>query len=546
MGHRLGGFLEGIADRALEVGMHFGKIAGLGAIGLAAYGVEHLNNQLEQTKISLGAIATAQGFADTFEKGFHLAGDQLAKMKQDVKTLPGDLGQLSDIMKMIATPAAHGGANLDQIRKLAGQTMLTSTILGVPQDVAAREMAGLLSGRAGSHNILGGRLGLLGEEAQKFNKLSPENRLARINEEIAKYSGAADRFGTSFVAQWTTLKDNVKYGMVAEGTDALFGRVKNSMAELNRYLDEHKDRIWATANLVGNRLASAWERVESVVIRVAPVIGRIANDINLMSFADIGAKAGHLAEIGLAAKVLGPAISGAGSAVGSIARSVGPFLGSVGGEAAGGSALGGVLGAAALPVTIVAVGAAAVATMAAFGEAHALLDKSSPYHKDAERAAANLAKGLGELGEATKPAVGWFDKLGVAITDFTGTLLRGGVEFFQGWHAVAHKYIAPIVEMTPALPADKGFGPLAALGLIGIGEGGDQALWDRIGAAGAAAKHKVAPKDVHLHVGNIVIEVKGSDDPSRVARITVDTLKNWARNPTRSPGVPNYESARHT
>ena len=175
---------------------------------------------------------------------------------------------------MIATPAGMGGANMDQIRKLAGRTMLTSTIVGVPQEVASREMAGLLSGRAGAHNILGARLGLLGGEAEKFNKMAPEARLAKINSELDKYQGAADKFGQSFIAQFTTLKDNLKYSLLAESTSPLFEHVKRDLSAINGWFDHNQQRVQAFTNVVGRDLAGAWDKVASTVASLEPLIGK--------------------------------------------------------------------------------------------------------------------------------------------------------------------------------------------------------------------------------------------------------------------------------
>src|SRR5580704_12347377 len=96
---KVGDFLEGIADKAFSAAESVAKVGAAAVVGVATYGVAHLNNELEQTQVSLGAIAQAQGFTSTFEDGFKAAGEQVAKMKQDVKTLPGDLGQLSNMMK---------------------------------------------------------------------------------------------------------------------------------------------------------------------------------------------------------------------------------------------------------------------------------------------------------------------------------------------------------------------------------------------------------------------------------------------------------------
>ena len=333
LGSSAGDTLSRVADRAIDVGLSMAKWGGAAVAGVATYGVAKLNNELAQTQISLAAISQAQGYVGSFERGMQLAADQVSRMKQDVKSLPGDLGQLSDIMKTIATPAAQAHASMDQIRQLAGKTMLTAAILGVPQEVASREMAQLLSGRAGAHNILGTRLGLVGESAKTFNAEGPEQRLAKVTSEIGKYQGAADRFGQSFVANWTTMKDNIKYGLVAESTAPLFERVKQSMAELNDYFDTHKAKIHDVTVLVGQKLVGGWNEVEAVFKRVEPVVARLADHVLRMSSKDVAEGLKHSAEVVLAMKLAGGAASAGFGAVGWMGRAGMLAGGGLGGEA---------------------------------------------------------------------------------------------------------------------------------------------------------------------------------------------------------------------
>src|SRR5580693_4723423 len=51
MGERVGGFLESIADKAIDVAEHVAKIGVVAGAAVVGYGVASLNNELEQTQI---------------------------------------------------------------------------------------------------------------------------------------------------------------------------------------------------------------------------------------------------------------------------------------------------------------------------------------------------------------------------------------------------------------------------------------------------------------------------------------------------------------
>lgn len=552
MGERFGGALEGIADQAIETALHLGKLGAIAGTAAIAYGVGHLNNELEQTQMSLGAIAQAQGFASTFERGFALAGDELAQMKQDVKTLPGDLGQLSNAMKMIATPAAQAKASMDQIEKLAAKTMLVGTILGVQNDVGSREMAGLLAGRAGSHNILGARLGFIGDSAKKLNAAAPEVRLALINTELAKYQGAADRFGQSFIANFTTLKDNVKYGLLAEATSPLFERVKHSMAEINTYFDDHKEKVKEIADTIGHRLVGGWDELENRFKRIEPVVAKIADHILHMQPAEIGKKLEEAGKAALALKVGGMAISAGSSLI--------PRL-MAGGAGGAGAAEGGMM--ALLPAMGVAFGTVAAAAIPVAGALDDLTDASRKYHDADVILAERLGQKMEQVSAAIDPSINSIralaDSLGNELLKEANNAARdllflanaaGDVSHMfhlfsrtNFWTNGAHGDWKKDLESIDTFDRSKDVpGGIKDHEIADLMDHHDEAFGNgRAAKDEAQLKARPSPSTT---IQKVEIVVSGSSDPSRVSRLVLDEFKKLVRNPTSSPHVPNYASTR--
>jgi hypothetical protein len=555
MGERVGGMLESVADKAFSVAESLAKWGLAGGVALAAYGVGHLNRELEGTTISLAAIAQAQGFTSTFDAGFRLAGEQVAKMKQDVKTLPGDLGQLSNMMKMIATPAAQGGASMDQIRTMAGKTMLTAEILGVRQDMAAREMANLMAGRAGAHNILGGRLGLIGDEAKHFNALAPEARLARINAEMAKYPGAADMFGQSFVANWTTLKDNIKYVLIAPVTAPLFEHVKITMAQINTYFDEHQEKISHIVDLVGNRLAGAWDATIGKLKEIWPIVASIGEHIARMDASKMLMGAEHAGEALLGVKLGGMAISAGAGLIPYLAASGGSgvYSGTMAGAAAGGGA------GAAIGAVATGLGALAVAAVPVAGIIDTLTDNTNKFHTEAEGLKIAIGLQASTIAENLTPAL---DKASGAMhtfVDWLGVVALKGANF--GLRQLAN-LTDPLKDVdyghlggySPADLALKSFytrrndeddphrdrevdlfnradSMLAHSGVLNMLDKVDE-------------KHK-PPKGGNTYISKVEINVTSNQDPSRVARLTVAQIEKLSGQAKSSKFVPRYDASNH-
>jgi len=547
-GENFGRAMEGAVDRVGHLALRLGEVGLVAATAFAVHGVAGLNAELEQTQISLGAIFQAQGYFRTFEKGFDAAGEQVRKMYQDVKKLPGTFSELTNIMTMLATPAAQGGASIDQIRALAEKTMLTAAILRVPQDVAAREMANLLSGRAGAHNILGLRLGYIGEEAKKLNAESPDKRLASITANMERYQGAAARFGTSWVANITTAKDNA-LAFERTATKPLFDRANKALQEMNTWLDTHTDKVEYLEHLVGDRLGMAWDAIEGAIRRIGPYAEQFAEAILKMDPSALEHKLIGFAEKMALLKMGGMAITGGSSIVGMSMRA--GAMGALGGAGeiahrgagrAGGemAAVGGMIGGGLLGVMV--AGIATEAALAIGSAVKAAVDPTSPYHRPALEIDKRMGETWSTFGERMKGLipgidnVSWsFDTLGFRITEVAG-IMSDIITHPFGWHYKDR----PVIENIPpaGVPTktmhELGRGDLNIPLLPSREEWSDK--WEDL-----MKREQVRARAAHqTNVAKIEIVVQGAGDPSRIARLTMEQLQKLHRHPKVSPSVPDW------
>jgi hypothetical protein len=271
----LTGGLQSLAAKVIHVGglmaAWAGAGAGAGILGVAGYTV-HLNDQLEKTRISLGAIFSAQGFASNLQQGLGMASDQIARMRKDAALLPGEFTDLVGIFQAISIPGAQAGLGVDTIRTLASKVMAAGAVSNLPMDQVAREAAMLMSGRSGAHNVLGMRLmGLSGDAAEKFNKMAPDKRVALMARELDKYAPAIDEFGKSFEGVSSTFRDNVKTFAMLAGSP-LFEKLKHTFAAANEWFDQNKALITTWGAAVGDKLGRAFDIGVSKIREWWPVI----------------------------------------------------------------------------------------------------------------------------------------------------------------------------------------------------------------------------------------------------------------------------------
>jgi hypothetical protein len=429
-------------------------------------------------------------------------------------TLPGTFGQLAQLMQTTATTGIGAGMDADALRKFAGRTMLTASIVAptIDNNLLSKEIVNLLAGKAGTHNILGLRLGLQGQAAKDFNALAPEQRLAELNKIYDKYKDATDAISHSWRAQFTTLKDNVLYNIMQPITQPLFEHVKADLVKVNDWFVKNKTEIQHFTQIVGNDLARAWDRVVDVVTKLEPLVANIGGYLSKLNFSDLahGVEKMGLTYAGL--KVAGAVIP---SAIGA--------LGSAGAAAAAGVEVS--------VVSFLGAGVLSAVALAFAGYTHNMttdVDHDGNFNKatvDATKGmafrSAEMVKSLGEIAHNTATAASALGSMAAQ----TGNFLLGGASF-----------------LTDAFSQLSQLGADWSRGISTLLPG-----WEdphlHVRTDSAIPPPYVKPVDDRLEallkreqiqqrsgaITKVEIVVKGSDDPTRVARKTLQAFQELQR-----------------
>src|SRR5579859_647941 len=594
----LAGAFEGAVEGAASLAATLGKVGAAAAVGAVTYATL-LNKELENTQIALAAIFGANGITASMPEGMGVAADVMAQMRKDAAALPGEFKDLVSIFKTISVPGFQAGASINELRDVAAQAMAVSQVMGLPMEQAARELAMLLEGRAGAHNVLGMRLaGLGGERAQAFNKLQPEERLAAVRKELEKFAPAIEAFSHSFEGLSSTLVDNAKR-FLSVATTPLFERIKTTLSEANGWFDGNEEKVALWANVLGERLAGAfdvakeeihtwwpaieafaehaYERIAGIWQRVGPLVesvagkaanllgdGKTLDRIEQVGLLYAGMKGGgllaglvpSLAGLGdLDRLVQSTGIAGKVAPEGSAFDAVtGRFRDLMTGQFVAGEA-GGLLELLADPVVLGAAAAAAVllaeGLVATAGAMHALLDETSSYHDfavslwdDIQARGGSALDGLAEATRTLEPyALELADSMGVQLLEAIKLMAigaEGAARVIEGAATIFARAmdllgIEPEAGGHQRLPMGTRSNP-GALGEFGAGVGDALAKHAvKTGAGGGGGG---------VHVGRVEITVSGNQDPNRIARVIAGHLADLARYRKSSPYVPNFSASR--
>jgi hypothetical protein len=558
----MGSALDGAVDRAASLAGTLATLGGVAVGAALAYGVANLNNELERTQIALAAIFRANELSTSIEAGLGLAGETMTQMRRDAAALPGEFRDLVGIFKTVSVPGFQAGASIDELRKLSATAMAVSAVMGLPMEQTARELAMLLEGRAGAHNVLGMRLGGLGgDKAEKFNKMSAPEHMTEVTRLLDKFAPALGAYAKSYDGIVSTLKDSGKK-LLGDFTQPLFERVKATAQRANDWFDRWGDtasriasvwgeklgiesdagvekiRIWypAIATFTSNLatgIASAFDRIHPILLKMEEVGYKFLSDPK-----SIGKIAGML-EMVAAAKIGIPILSGAMGAAGAASKFAAPMA-----EAAGAAGAAGPIG---FAVVVGVLETLAVAAVAAGGAISALLDPLSMMHETAVGYWRDIMQSVNELEPNTK-GLGSELKLTAEIigTQMLGVLAAasGALSSFVGYiQSVADtasylanfgkpqlnredQFVAPSareVELLSTFPMAIAKGIVAHTTKPKTGGGG--------GGGGT-------------HIAKVEITVTSNTDPSRIARLVYADLANLARHRTTSPDVRNFSASR--
>lgn len=592
-----------VASKVFDLGVGMAKLGAAAGIGIATYAVTKLNNELEKTQISMAAIMNANDMSTGgIQGGMKMAGDQMVKMRKDAAALPGEFSDLANIMRTVMIPGSHAGLGADQLRELSAKTMAAGAVAGLPMDMVAREMAQLMEGRAGAHNVLGMRLmGLSGDSAEKFNKSAAPKRAEMISEALDKFAPSVEVFKESYEGLSSTFLDNVKQ-FIGVATGPLFGRVKDTLKDVNGWFDKNGMtwRAWAEvvgehftaafdfarssiekwgptvfdfANNAYSKIVEVWRQIEPVVERIGAKVAAFMSDPQAWDKIERVAKLyAELKVAQMAISPVGSVVTGGMSVAGSLTQ-MGAFGGAGAGAAAAGGGAGAAAGGSALAAGGVAAGAALVGVV---GAMHAVEDESSLFHgivvenwstlkQSWSVLTADMATaGMGLIGALTPLA----EVLGVAVVGAANVAVLA-LEGLMGPLAALAKLMGWVTpsglrpndgpySASDKAEFDKGYGDTRTLAekaaareqmdIIAQGlepKGGS--LLDKINASVTQEKKQGHGSGKHpggggTNIARVEIVVTSNSEPSRIARMVLSEIQNIQRHPKVSRDVPNYSA----
>lgn len=569
-----------VAGKVFSVAESFAKWAVVGGIGAATYGVVGLNNELEKTKISLGTIFSVQGKASNLAQGMSIAQEQMAKMRKDAAALPGEFSDLVNIFTTASIPGFQGGLSVDQMRQMSAKIMAAGFVANLPMDQVARESAMLMSGRAGAHNVFGMKLmGLSGDAAEKFNKLAPEQRVAKMSAALDKFAPSIEEFGKSFEGISTSFIDNGKQFLQA-ATSPLFEKFKSVLQSANAWFTDNGAlvRLWAAE--IGNRLGTAFDigvskvrewwpairtfaenaysRLVSIWETVQPYVERFGTALQ-DALKDPGTidKLIHLVEAYGALKLGGAIAGGIGAAIqiGGAIASGGATSGAGIGAAAG--AIGGAISGAAGSAWAALTGGATLAGTTFVGLAGAAVSVTAGLVALVGAGAA-LYQGWGLIGDVSKK-LAENDKARLDMANSLFTSSSDMDQAFQNTNEALYSYIdanneAAAAAINFASAANATYGVISGYAIAAKRTEAEitpqiergsllylQAARDALSGTG-----KTAPKPLHpgggggTNIQKVEIVVTSNQEPSRIARDVRNELANLHVRTGRSPDVVHY------
>jgi hypothetical protein len=264
----LGGALDHAAARAGGFALSLAAVgaAGAGALAVAALktGLIDVNAKLEDANIGFATIFNMLGKTGV-PQGLVLAKGLIAGIREDAKRLPGEFGDFVGMAQTITAPLLNAGKGVEDIRDLTRDTVVaTAALLGsdaAHMQQGAREMAMLLEGHAGGHNVLGTRLGINAHTkigGKDFAKAGAKERFDFITKALQGAKDSLPAFEKSWSGLTSTMVDGAKQ-LMGSATAPLFERIKLDLHRINDALDTPKAQRFADS--IGTGLVWGYEHL---------------------------------------------------------------------------------------------------------------------------------------------------------------------------------------------------------------------------------------------------------------------------------------------
>jgi hypothetical protein len=562
---RVGDAFTGAVEQAGSLAAAFGTIGAGAAIAGLTYGVTSLNSEIEKTQIGFADILTANGVTSTLEEGLGKSALLMAQIRRDAAALPGETPDLARIFKLASIPGLAAGASTDRVERVSANAMAFGMgVANLDSGTVARELSSLISGRAGAHNILGANLGLMGDDAQSFNRLAGADRFKKLEDLLAKHEGSIALFGDSFEGLSSTLRDNAKL-FLTSATGPLFERVKQALRDANGWFDQNRSSVLKWGDLLGHQFANAFdfgrrqleqwlpsiesfareadERIGRIWTKVGPLIEAVSDKASrILGDPATFDRIADVLKLYAAVKVGQFAAPSVGAAAG-LGKSAMGLLGAGGGGGIG--ALEESAGALASPEGLMVVGVSMAALLpVALGIAGAfddLTNSSSLFHdkaaKEIEAALKSADDAFLELrhaGEDLRPVVDW---MGENLTNALANVAKGADDAAQTIRLLTGGFVS-LAEWLGLKQEDNGLTTKGVSKAKGYAKFEPDELSDA--TKSAQKRDEQAKRAPTVGVQNNYFSVATNADPSRIVRSIESVIAEKSRFPTASSRVPNY------
>lgn len=565
---------DSLASRAASTFAGIATAASAAFAGAFALGFREMmrfNEETENSIISMAAISNATGESSNMAQGLRIASSTVQQMRKDAALLPGSFTELQKTITMIMPALGHAGVGTIGAEGIGAKVMAAAKIEGIAPDVAAREFAALVEGRATTRMPLFSKmLPLLAEygitDTKSFNALDMKKRLELANAGVTKVTGnmndpysAIGVFSRSWNAIKETAVDNIRMALGSVGGD-LFERIKDKVSSFNDIksgkrglavidkfvnVGEHissdlvkgfdkafewGEKIWKSdwipmVRSFGQELA--WG-IKGAMHHISPMLDFLRSHARKFMMDPLAyEKLAHAAKTMLALRVGSGML---GSASGMLPTLVTAF--------GGGSAGVGALAGAAVP----ALGVIAALALAADGAVHAITDANSAFHNIARSLSIDIMRQLGDTGKnleeiwhnieplrdalgvgllfAVKVVTGWLESLTEIVKLGTGAFRSLFDYIRQNLPGGKDPHLNDEEDDTAAM-LEEARRTRPPLFMNKVFEA--NALAEREG------KNKVPNHTTHIH--RVEIKVNSNQDPNRIAKRTLDILSDLARHP---------------
>lgn len=305
----------GLVRQLVGIGAaYLGVRAGIRIFANLTRGAEQYQRELQGTKIGLAAVLQAVE-GGSFESAANKASVVFNQLRTDAVKSVATTQEMFSIYQSILGPIRAAGFGLEKVRDLTNETVAASTALGVDLPQATRDIGLMVRGQAGMDTRLFAILrstGAIAETTETWNKnLTQTERVNKLSAALSKFTPAADAYARSWAGVTSTFQD-IREQLMAALTGPLFERMGKRLERLNDYVLANWDHLQARAEMMGVKIADAFDRVFGVAERA--FVGIAQNWDKIAIRIEQAAKvAGHAALLYGAGQVAGSVVGAAGA-----------------------------------------------------------------------------------------------------------------------------------------------------------------------------------------------------------------------------------------